>query len=401
MATLQTDIIGKVLFFYELPQIEISHFETSPLRVVISTDDRGTLLDETYWPDFNQKIFIDIKDLVANELSHDIPGTDQFALSSSIFKVFHISIGDNLISGDFTVNGFSSEAASKISDIDTLRIPENYRLPLSLFNNAKSYSIEYLFSDGSSINDGNVTAQESGVGMVARMIDLEQSPAVGKKKFQIRASATDKMLHSPVFEISGGKFEQYLFANRYGGFDNIAMEGALEFAPNMSFESGSYSSRNEQISAESEYIYTQNSGYLSQRVMELMSELLCCSQIYHLDENGNFRRIVILDSDLHSKSNEQLHSFSFRYKYMDDVRPLSLKGKTMAESRSVAGEPMKTLMYKLTESPMAIRHNKNRYPCVTVIDDHNQVVTVSVEYIDDNNIKIIWNGALSGYVYVN
>lgn len=400
MATLQTDIIGEVLFFYELPQIEISHHETTPLQVKISTDDRGTLLDETYWSDFNQKIFIDIKDLVANELSHDIPVIGAAAQSTSIFKVFHISIGDEDL-GCFTVNGFSSAAAHKISDIDTLRIPEDYRLPLSLFNNAATYALEYMFPTGYAADENHILADSSGVGMVTKMIDIAQSPAAGKGKFQIRITSEDSTLYSPIFSVVGGKFEQYLFANRYGGFDNIAMDGALEFAPNMSFESGAYSSKNEQVSAESEYIYTQNSGYLSHRVMELMSELLCCSQIYHLDENGEFRRIVILDSDLHSKSNEQLHSFSFRYKYAEDVRPLSLKGKTAIESRAAAGEPLKTLMYKLTESPMTIRHNKDRYPCVTVIDDHNQVVTVSVEYLDTNTLKIIWNGTLSGYVYVN
>lgn len=69
MAQLHTDILGKVIYFYELPQIEISHYGSNPLQVVLSTDDRGRILDESYWPDFSQKIYIDIKDLVASELS--------------------------------------------------------------------------------------------------------------------------------------------------------------------------------------------------------------------------------------------------------------------------------------------------------------------------------------------
>lgn len=401
MATLNTDILGKVLFFYELPVIEIVHHENSPLRVTISTDDKGVLLDETYWPDFNQKIFIDIKDLVANELSHDVPGTNGFAQSSSIFKVFHISTDDDSIDGDFTVNGFSSEVTSKLSDIDTLRVPEDYLLPLSLFNNATSYALQYTFGNDSTASGGNISALESGVGMVSGLINLASSPAAGKQRFQIKATSAKASLCSPVFEICGGQFEQYIFANRYGGFDNIPMAGALSFEPNMSFESGAYSSGSEQVASESEYIYSQNSGYLSPMVMELMSELLCCSQIYHLDSNGTFRRIVILESDLYSKSNEQLHSFSFRFKYANDVRPLSLKGKTALNARTSAPEPMNTLVYKLSKSPMAIRHNKGRYPCVTVVDDQNQVVTVAVEHDDINNIQIVWNGELSGYVYVN
>ena len=400
MAKLETDIFDKVLYFYELPQLVISHPEDRPLRVTISTDENGIILDESYWPDFNQKIYIDIKDLVASKLSHDIPEIDNFTQQNSIHKLFHLSIEDEdpIV---FAVNGFSSDIAFKLSDADVLRIPEDYLIPLSLFNNAKEYSIEYIFNDGSNADGDTVEAIESGVGVVSGFVSLATSPACGKKKFQIRAQSEVSRLYSPIYEVAGGHFEQYIFANRYGGFDNIAMDGSLDFVPNMSFEAGSYSGHNEQSTSESEYIYTQNSGYLSSRVMELMSELLCSSQIYHLDQNGIFRRIIILESDLHSKSNDHLHSFSFQYKYADDVRPISLKGKTVLETRAVSASSVNTLIYKLTQSPMSIQHNKNRYPSVTVIDSQNQIVTVEVEYLDSNRIQVSWNGELSGYAYIN
>ena len=401
MATVENDRLdNNVLFFYELPQIVISHTESTPLRVTISTDSSGTILDEAYWADFNQKIYLDIKDLVASELSHDIPELGEFTQQKAIYNIFYLSI-EGAAPIVFSVNGFSSDAALKLSDADIVRIPEDYLLPLSLFNNASEYSIEYIFSDGSTANGGIVAAQNSGVGVVAGIIPLAQSPAAGKKRFQIKAVSEKSTLYSPVYEITGGNFEQYLFANRYGGFDNIAMDGALSFVPNMSFEAASYSGHNEQVASESEYKYTQNSGYLSSTVIDLMSELLCSSQIYHLDKNGIFRRIIILESDLSSKSNEHLHSFTFQYKYVDDVRPRSLKGKTPVDARSSSGGAVNTLMYKLTESPMEIRHNKNRFPSVTVIDKQNQIVTVEVEYLDSNRIQVSWNGELSGYAYIN
>ena len=401
MAQLQTNILGKVLFFYELPQIEISHYENAPLRVVLSTDDRGRILDESYWADFNQRIYIDIKDLVASELSLDIPEPGEDLMQSSIYKVFHISIGDDEISGSFTVNGFSSEVQNKISDIDTLRVPEDYRLPLSLFNNADSYSLEYLFNDGTSTDGDEIVTHPSGVGTISRMIFLPDSPAARKNKFRIKITSADNVLLSPVYEISREHMEQYLFVNRYGGFENIPMAGTLEFAPNLSFESGSYSNMNEPVAAESEYVYSQNSGYLSERVIELMSELLCSSQIYHLDKNGDFRAIVILESSLNSKSTDNLHSFSFMFKYAEDIRPVTLKGKIAQEHGRKSSESVQTLMFRLDQSPMSIRHNKDRFPCVTVMDDKNHIVTTSVEYIDSNSIKVSWNGNLAGYIYVN
>ena len=399
MAQLHTDILGKVIYFYELPQIEISHYGSNPLQVVLSTDDRGRILDESYWPDFSQKIYIDIKDLVASELSLEIPAVDEDLTQASIYKVFHLSIGDE-IAGSFTVNGFSSDVSNKISDIDVLRVPEDYMLPIFIFNNADKYSMQYIFGDGTTSEGDDIVTNVSGVGTTSRMIHLPTSPAAGKKFFRIKLSSPDTEILSPVYEVTKEHMEQYLFINRYGGFDNIPMSGMLDFRPDLSFESGSYNNRNEMVSSDSEYVYEQNSGFLSGKVMELMSELLCGSQIYHLGQDGIYRPIVILDSTLNSKSSDYLHSFSFRYKYADDVRPLSLKGKTAGMYVRQVTEPIQTLMFQLTESPMIIRHNRSGYPCVTVTNSDNQVVTVAVEYLDQDSISIEWNGLLSGYAYI-
>lgn len=402
MANIQNDILNKVLFFYELQPIIIVHPGSTPLRVRISTDSSGDILDDTYYSDFSDLITIDIRDIVAAELSLSIPEIGKDIQQTSLFAVFHIEIGDDEISGDFTVNGFSSAASGKMTDIDTLRVPEDYMIPLSLYNNSESFDIILHFPDGSVVSDGEIIASASGVGATSRMFCITDSHAAGKKKFQVELSGENSKLYSPVFEVVSGKFEQYLFANRYGGFDNIPMDGALEFVPDMSFASGSYSDRNEKVSADSEYIYSQNSGYLSGKVIELASELLCSSQIYHLDPNGNFRRIVIIDSDLRNKSNDSLHSFTFRYKYAEDTRPMSLNGKTAITYVVGTGSGfVETKVYPITSSPMVIEHGKGTRPCVTVVDTSNNEVGVLVEYIDLNSVKVSWNGQFAGYVYVN
>lgn len=401
MASLKTDILGKVLFYYELPPIVIAHSKTTPLRVCISTDDGGDILDDAYFSDFNNLISIDIRDVIAAELSLILPGFGETVQQTSLFKVFHIDIGDGEIAGDFTVNGFSGDAAGKITDIDFLRIPKDYRIPLSLFNNAEEFDIISYFQDGSRKHCGALVTSPSGVGTVSTMLSLPDVHIEGEERFRIEISSEVSSLFSPVFEIAGGRFEQYLFANRYGGFDNIPMEGALGFVPEMAFESGMYSDRNENVSFDSEYIYSQNSGYQSAKVMELASELLCSSQIYHLDSDGEFRRIIIVDSDLRTKSNESLHSFTFRYKYAEDTRPMSLKGKTAAAYTIVGGGTADTQVYALSESPMLIDHGKDLYPCVTVVDADNHEVGVLIEHVDKNSVKVSWNGQLTGYVYVN
>ena len=107
---------------------------------------------------------------------------------------------------------------------------------------------------------------------------------------------------------------------------------------------------------------------------------------------------MILESDLHTKSNDELHSFTFKYKYADYSRPLSLKYKSTGVT---SGNSDKTLVFPLAGSPQTITHNKNKFPSVTVVDQNREVVLTSVEFPDSNNIILSWNGDLDGYVYIN
>ena len=407
MANLESNISGMVLYFYEMPPIVISAPIGTPVRFVLETDDKGVLLDEIYWPDFSGKVEIDIKDIVANELYLEVPPLNELVEQASIFKVFHYDIGEGEDFGSFTVNGYSKHAATRVSDINELRIPKDYVLPVTMTR----FYPRLVFSLHDAVYRTDMTLVESeeppsGVGAGTVLIDLGTVPLPHKNTVKMEYvvvgwdKGIEQILSAPVFEICEGHFEQYLFANRYGGFDNIAMDGVLEFIPEMSFETGLYNGTNEQTQSDAEYIYSQNSGHLSRKTIEVMSELLCSSQIYHLDKDRNFRRIVILDSNLASRSDAYLHSFTFKFKYADDSRPLSLKGKTSDTYGLRGGESLNTAIYALTDSPMIIQHNRNNFPFVTVTDKNNQLVTVAVEYIDNNTVELTWNGDLSGYAYI-
>ena len=48
-----------------------------------------------------------------------------------------------------------------------------------------------------------------------------------------------------------------------------------------------------------------------------------------------------------------------------------------------------------------IEHSLKRYPSVTVVDTGGNVVVGSVQYIDKNNIIILFTCEFSGTVYLN
>ena len=48
-----------------------------------------------------------------------------------------------------------------------------------------------------------------------------------------------------------------------------------------------------------------------------------------------------------------------------------------------------------------VEHNLGKYPSVTVVDNHGDIVLTDVNYIDPNTVEIVFNGAFSGKAYIN
>lgn len=63
----------------------------------------------------------------------------------------------------------------------------------------------------------------------------------------------------------------------------------------------------------------------------------------------------------------------------------------------------KTYTYKqqYASDEWFIQHNLNKMPSITIVDSGKNVVVGDIEYIDLNSLKIRFNGAFSGYAYLN
>ena len=48
-----------------------------------------------------------------------------------------------------------------------------------------------------------------------------------------------------------------------------------------------------------------------------------------------------------------------------------------------------------------IEHNLNKFPSVSVVDTANTIVSGLVTYIDENTVKLEFNGAFKGKAYLN
>ena len=48
-----------------------------------------------------------------------------------------------------------------------------------------------------------------------------------------------------------------------------------------------------------------------------------------------------------------------------------------------------------------IKHDLNKFPSVTVVNEQKETVVGSIKYIDKDNITITFSAAFSGYAYLN
>ena len=68
------------------------------------------------------------------------------------------------------------------------------------------------------------------------------------------------------------------------------------------------------IASQSRKTYAQNTGNMSGRNIEVLADLMCSRQIYHL-AGGLWKRILITETNLEAVRLSSRNSFEFKYIY--------------------------------------------------------------------------------------
>lgn len=321
--TMDTDISGQTLYLPDMADIVISSTDESekdfPVKFLLSDSGGNVILEEYYFFDFDGIISIGLKDVLSEYFSHVLPDIGESTAQPGLFAEMSVEVNDGELSASFTVNGMSRLARERSSDIDVLRIPDDFILPLSIHDVANRAAVEFVTPYSRHLQPSWLPTAGTGKGSMTGLLDMSGYPSWLKESFHVEFPGTEPLVSSPQFRLCGHHFEQYLFANRYGGFDNIPMDGLLAVEYATEHESGIYSGKTRQIRSRCIGEYTQNSGYMSRKTIEAMAELICSHQIWHW-KDGVFRQIVILESDISSASDSTLHNFSFKYKYADKLQ---------------------------------------------------------------------------------
>ncbi len=329
MQIINIDNYSQPLFLDEMGVLEIllSASELStPLNVRVE-NSTGDNFSESYLADFEGKVIIDLRVLFSKDFSFELPEIGGEVIQGSATQTYTITLSQDEGSStvlNLTVIASSSDASTTMSDIDIMKIPADYILPISCLSDGEHSGVEFITSTNSATEDDYLTGNPDTQSLITRLMPLSATPADGAESFRMKLVGRD--VYSPHYVLGKGHFEQYLFLNRFGGYDNIAMSGDRTFQANTSHETGKYGGREAQRDSKMTPEYLQHSGYMSAKCVEAFSSLICSGQIFHL-QGGVWKRIVIIESDVQCSDADDLHSFSFKYKYTDGAfqgsRPFS------------------------------------------------------------------------------
>lgn len=304
-----------------LPTLKPLVIETEPENrpdvSIFELQRQKTLFSGALWPDFSGRLEIDLKPLVKDLFVPSLPSSA--ARIQRNYASLKMKSEDDDQYTYAEVNLFSEDSLTRMSDADELEVPKDYVLPISYADDDTfSYAVIETRSGEIDIMDRIDEGSGDNLGRIAMILDIGSLHLGGDDTFRVRiSSAIAPDLRSPVYHITSKRMEQYLFYNRLGGWDNIAMGGRRTFAPEMEFSSHLESGRRMPTRCKATLQYVQNSGWMTMESATALSRLLASPAIYHLS-GGVWRRIVITAGDVTIESDASQHSLSFTYRYSEE-----------------------------------------------------------------------------------
>lgn len=225
-------------------------------------------------------------------------------------------------------------------DIDELQVPEDYLLPMSMFNlwkgdnGADRYGrVEVISSRGKHTYDAltNYGASESEAVMLTQLVKVADVPhEIGEPFYMAISSYTSESsgegvdgtphtINTPRFKVVRKKMEQYAFLSPEGIYYNIPMAGALRHIPEYDISVLKKANSFEKTGGFISDLHEQNSGSLSRKTALALSRYLCSEMVYRYDPDKDlWRRVIIENPSVAIANAGGVYSLTFQWRYEDN-----------------------------------------------------------------------------------
>ena len=333
------------------------------------------LLEETYLPDVNNRVHVDLADIVTSTLSLTMPSGDAVSTSqSSVYSDFTVKV-DGTSVAEFTavrsgVERFSDTAANFLTANwltwqpqvkEVLHDQPEWLTYYPASGSCACYA-RFYYTDGTS-GEIKVCDVSQCVSINTRFSKLWALDESGKERYgvidvYIKDAQGLRLTYVQRYVLcsQGALDEVYLCENSLGGLDTFRFYGDRKLVPEIGYTSqlldNSYTAADPDLSRK----WSQNTGMLTGRECEWCWELFRSSAAYHLCR-GTILPIVLDASSVEKSAMSVLAAYSFDYRYASDLGLLNVvRSENLPEVVEISGPDAEVffLTPRLNEFPSAV-----------------------------------------------
>ncbi len=333
------------------------------------------LLEETYLPDVNNRVHVNLADIVTSSLSLTMPSGDAVStFQSSVYSDFTVKV-DGTSVAEFTavrsgVERFSDTAANFLTANwltwqpqvkEVLHDQPEWLTYYPASGSCACYA-RFYYTDGTS-GEIKVCDVSQCVSINTRFSKLWALDESGKERYgvidvYIKDAQGLRLTYVQRYVLcsQGALDEVYLCENSLGGLDTFLFYGDRKLVPEIGYTSllldNSYTAADPDLYRK----WSQNTGMLTGRECEWCWELFRSSAAYHL-YRGTILPIVLDASSVEKSAMSVLAAYSFDYRYASDLGLLNVvRSENLPEVVEVSGPDAEVffLTPRLNEFPSAV-----------------------------------------------
>ena len=341
------------------------------------------LLEETYLPDVNNRVHVDLADIVTSALSLTMPSGEAVSTSQgSIYSDFTVKVDGSSVA-EFTavrsgVERFSDTAANFLTANwltwqpqvkEVLRDQPEWLTYYPASGSCACYA-KFYYTDGTSgeLKVCDITQCASVNTRFSKLWGLDES---GKERYgiidvYIKNAQGLRLTYVQRYILRSQEAldEVYLCENSLGGIDTFRFYGDRKLMPEIGHTAllfdNAYTAADPDLSRK----WSQNTGMLRDKECEWCWELFRSSAVYHLYKGG-ILPIVLDSSSIEKSAMSVLAAYSFDYRYASDFGLLNIsRSENLPDMVEISGPDAEVffLTPRLNEFPSAILSDDLIFP---------------------------------------
>ena len=301
-----------------------------------------TILSETYYPDSNSRVEIQLKDVISRYLETALPSANSFAQSG--FYADFTALADGVQIADFRVvnSGVRTLATTPSQFLSGNWLTWQPQVKRTVWD-APEY-LTYYFTQAGRVKakfylkSGSTKTVQISSGSSGAALSFNMTPSY---LFGLSGESTSDLygivdvwvestggtrlsyIQRYICEEAQGDEHIYLSVNSLGGIDTYIFHGACSLAPEIEHESAENGDMKTNITSGAERRWEQTTGYASMKETAWIFELIAAQKQWAVLD-GNAEAIIIDSSSLQVSDRDNLHSCTFAYKLTTGGRLLNV-----------------------------------------------------------------------------